>query len=235
LLILTSWDDGHPSDLRLAEVLSRFGLKGTFFVPLKNCEGRPVLSPAQLRHVALEFEIGGHTLDHIYLDRIGETEAHRQVVECRQRLEDIASMPVHGFCYPGGRVTEAALSAVKAAGFKYARTIENLRFDAGSDNYRMPTTIQLFPHPKRVYYVNYLRYGAYSARWSAFRSVLNAQRFQERLRNLAMECVHSGGVFHLWGHSWELDEFELWDELESFLAFLTSLPHEVGSLNDCYC
>lgn len=235
MLILTSWDDGHPSDIRLAELLSRFGLKGTFFLPLKNSEGRPVLSPEQIRHVARDFEIGGHTLDHIYLDRLGETEVHRQVVECRQRLEDITSKPVQGFCYPGGHVTEAALSAVKSAGFKYARTIENLRFDAGSDIYRMPTTIQFFPHPKYVYCSNYLRYGAYSARWPAFRSVLNARGFHERLRSLATECAHSGGVFHLWGHSWELDEFELWDELESFFSFLTSLPHEVGSLNDCYC
>jgi peptidoglycan-N-acetylglucosamine deacetylase len=154
MLILTSWDDGHPSDMRLAEMLSRFGLKGTFFVPLNNSEGRPVLSPAQIRLLARDFEIGGHTVDHIYLDRLGKTEVHRQVVECRQRLEDITSKPVQGFCYPGGHVTGAALSAVKAAGFRYARTIENLRFDVGSDRYRIPTTIQFFPHPKHVYCSN---------------------------------------------------------------------------------
>jgi len=26
-------------------------------------------------------------------------------------------------------------------------------------------------------------------------------------------------VFHLWGHSWELEEHDLWGELESFLAY----------------
>ena len=232
MLILTSWDDGHPSDIRLAELLSCYGLNGTFFVPLKNSEGRPVLSPENIRLIAQKFEIGGHTLDHIYLDRISEAEAGYQVLECRQRLEDITAMPVHGFCYPGGRITEAALSAVKSTGFKYARTVENLRLDVGNDNYRMPTTVQFFPHSSRVYCSNYLRYGAYSARWPAFRALLKAHCFQDRLRSLAEECLRSGGVFHLWGHSWELDEFGLWDVLESFLAYLTSLPHEVGSLSD---
>jgi len=235
MLILTSWDDGHPSDIRLAEMLCRFGLKGAFFVPLNNGEGRPVLSPAQIRLIAQDFEIGGHTLDHIYLDRIGEAEVHRQVVECRQELEEITSKPVQGFCYPGGRITKTALSAVKSAGFQYARSTENLRFDVGSDKYLMPTTIQFFPHPTHVYFSNYLRHGTYSSRWAPLRSMLHPGSFQERLRRLALDCSIEGGVFHLWGHSWELDEYGLWNELESFLAFLTSLPHEVRSLNDCSC
>ena len=28
----------------------------------------------------------------------------------------------------------------------------------------------------------------------------------------------SGGVFHLWGHSWELQEAGLWGVFETFLA-----------------
>jgi hypothetical protein len=28
--ITTSWDDGHPLDLRVAELLAKYGLKDTF-------------------------------------------------------------------------------------------------------------------------------------------------------------------------------------------------------------
>ena len=32
--ITTSWDDGHPLDLRVAELLAKYGLQGTFYVPM---------------------------------------------------------------------------------------------------------------------------------------------------------------------------------------------------------
>jgi peptidoglycan/xylan/chitin deacetylase (PgdA/CDA1 family) len=233
MLILTSWDDGHPSDLRLAEVLRCFGLKGTLFIPLANSEGLPVVNPVQIRRLAEDFEIGGHTLDHVYLNTLDRKEMLRQVGDCRKRLEDITSAPVRGFCYPGGRLSEAAVAAVKDAGYGYARTVEQFRFDVGSDLFRLPTTIQFYPHLYRAYCANYLRYGAYRTRWPAFKSLATARSLQERLRNVAMECMHTNGVFHLWGHSWELDALGLWNELESFLAFLTSLPHEAGSLDVC--
>jgi hypothetical protein len=34
--ITTSWDDGHPSDLRLADLLHKHSLRGTFYVPPEN-------------------------------------------------------------------------------------------------------------------------------------------------------------------------------------------------------
>ncbi len=32
--ITTSWDDGHPLDFRVAELLSKYGLRGTFYIPM---------------------------------------------------------------------------------------------------------------------------------------------------------------------------------------------------------
>jgi hypothetical protein len=32
--------------------------------------------------------------------------------------------------------------------------------------------------------------------------------------------VNGSGVFHLWGHSWELEEYQQWDRLDSFLAYI---------------
>ena len=49
LRFTTSWDDGHPLDLRLAELLATHGFSGTFYVPRGNREGRPVMTTAELR------------------------------------------------------------------------------------------------------------------------------------------------------------------------------------------
>ena len=32
MLFTTSWDDGHPSDLHVADLLERYGMKGTFYL-----------------------------------------------------------------------------------------------------------------------------------------------------------------------------------------------------------
>jgi ABC-type uncharacterized transport system YnjBCD substrate-binding protein len=30
-----------------------------------------------------------------------------------------------------------------------------------------------------------------------------------------------GGVFHLWGHSWEIDRYKDWDRLEKVLRYIS--------------
>jgi hypothetical protein len=65
LLITTSWDDGHRSDLRFADLPEKGGLSGTFYVPATNSESRPVMRPTEFARQ--RFQIGGHTQDHISL------------------------------------------------------------------------------------------------------------------------------------------------------------------------
>ncbi|HEV7816478.1 MAG TPA: hypothetical protein VGP06_15440, partial [Janthinobacterium sp.] len=62
-----SIDDGSPSDMKMAELLYKYSLNGTFFIPMANREGKPVMSAGQIRDIGKQFEIGSHTLDHCYL------------------------------------------------------------------------------------------------------------------------------------------------------------------------
>ena len=55
--VTTSWDDGHPSDRRLADLLAKHKIHGTFYVPCRNSEGRPVMRDAEVRDLAHSFEI----------------------------------------------------------------------------------------------------------------------------------------------------------------------------------
>ena len=66
-LITTSWDDGHPLDFRVAEMLSRHNLRGTFYVP--RTADNATMSAAEVRELGASFELGAHTLAHVDLTR----------------------------------------------------------------------------------------------------------------------------------------------------------------------
>jgi SAM-dependent methyltransferase len=58
--ITTSWDDGHPMDLRVAAPLAEYGIAGTFYVPAATELG--TMSASLLRELTPDFEIGARTL-----------------------------------------------------------------------------------------------------------------------------------------------------------------------------
>src|SRR6476661_10407340 len=117
-----SLDDGHPSDMKTAEILHKRGMKGTFYIPIRNREGGEVLSNSQIRQIGNEFEVGSHTYDHCYLKNVSLEDARYQVVQGKNHLEDILQRQVTGFCYPGGKYGPEHIKVVQSAGFHYART-----------------------------------------------------------------------------------------------------------------
>src|SRR5579862_9040726 len=73
----TSWDDGNPLDLRVAEMLAKYGLPGTFYVPCE-CE-YPVLDDAELRGLASAFEVGAHTVHHVDVTAVRDSIAREEI------------------------------------------------------------------------------------------------------------------------------------------------------------
>lgn len=227
LILTTSWDDGAPEDLRLAEILARHGLPATFFVPLANIEGRPVLSPVELRGLASAgFEIGGHGMDHRRLSTLDPAALRRQVVDGKSALEDLLGRPVTGFCYPGGRWSERVLQVVREAGFLYARTTAMGHLSTGRDPFLMPTTMQVFPHQRRALLRNALRNaGRPGGRGAALllARLAGVGDFDRRLELLIQRAARDGGVLHLWGHAWEIDAVNLWPYVDRLFAALAEL------------
>jgi len=219
MMLATSWDDGHPDDRRLAERLARHGIAATFFVPIGNSEGRPVMATADLRALAADgFEIAAHTLDHRRLPPLGEAEARRQIAEGRRRLEDLLGAPVVGFAYPGGHAGRHGRRLAAEAGFAYARTTRMFCLSPGRDPLMMATTAQLYPHRAGAVLRNWARRGGgldrlrLAARWLA------AGGLEAASTALLDEALARGGVLHLWGHSWEIEELGLWPVLDRLLA-----------------
>ena len=84
--VTISIDDGHPTDLRARDLLEKYGLKATFYVPARNQE-RAVMSQAELRSLGTRFEIGGHTLNHVPLKMLPKRQAWAEINDGKKWLD----------------------------------------------------------------------------------------------------------------------------------------------------
>jgi peptidoglycan-N-acetylglucosamine deacetylase len=219
--ITTSWDDGHPLDLRVAELLARYGLPGTFYVPLSN--SRPTLSPAEIRGLSQQFEIGAHTVNHIRLKGLKDSLAEREVVDSKKQLEDILGKPCSMFCFPAGSYSKFHFRMLRDAGFVGARTVELLSLERpriANGIAAVPTTIQAYPHRTGSYLRNAAKRVSVDAVWNLIRG--SSAKGWSAFANVLLErAAVIGGVFHLWGHSWEIEEEGQWQVLGETLAAIS--------------
>jgi hypothetical protein len=219
--ITTSWDDGHPADLRLAEMLARHGLSGTFYIPRSISTG--VMSAAQIRELAERFEIGAHTLNHVFLSDVDLASANDEIAGSKAWIEDLTSKPCMMFCPPAGRFKPHHLPIFAQAGFLGIRTVEFMSFDwprvHKSGLMEMPTTMQAFDQPVRNYLKNLAKRRAIANLW---RYIVHGRSrdWTVLARRLLARAIEEGGVFHLWGHSWEVEQTGQWARLDEVLRLL---------------
>jgi len=207
--VTTSWDDGDVLDLRLAESMDRYGVKGTFYIP-----GTAKLATSDLCALASRHEVGAHTLSHSRVDLLPPAEAQREIEAGKAWLEDQVGAAVHAFCYPWGAWSEQAVALVRQAGFRYARTVERFRFGLSDEPLLNGTTCQTLIKKKDIFrFLRMKRGNPLALRYLTDWGYLARQTFFEARRR--------GGVFHLWGHSWEVDRFDQWAQLDAFFRFLS--------------
>ena len=225
IIVTTSWDDGHPLDLRLAEMLRARALPGSFFVPLAGPDGKPTLCPDDLRSLKAEgFEIGAHTVSHRALAPLtGEllwTEVHRS----KQVLEDVLGHNVSMFCYPKGSYNQRTIRAVEKAGFEGARTVRMLSRSLAFKRYEMPTTLQAYPHTPLIYLKNLGKQRDFLGLYRYGTKLRQCENWVQLGKNLFDQVLREGGIWHLYGHSWELEELSLWEQLAEILDYVARRP-----------
>jgi len=219
IVLTTSWDDGHRDDIRLARMLKAHELKGTFYICPRNHEfaQEDLLTSQEIKNISRDFEIGAHTLTHPRLTEISEKQAEEEIFRSKAVLEEIAGEKVETFCYPYGAYENAHVQLVKNAGYRYARTVA--RYEFGLDNpYEAGTTVHAYTHGwfdlwQIAHFAKFrpakaLRY----AEWDA----LACAMFDRVIRE--------GGIYHLWGHSWEIDKHSDWERLERVLRYISAHP-----------
>ncbi|MBS1503174.1 MAG: polysaccharide deacetylase family protein [Bacteroidetes bacterium] len=221
-IITTSWDDGHPKDFRLAELLDKYNLPGTFYIPKTNKENE-VMESTSIVELSKSFEIGGHTLNHVRIFDTNPNFLEYEIKGCYDWLSDLIGLNPVSFCFPGGVVKEKAVAATYSYGFRLVRTTELLSTSASFNNHIVPTTMQVFDHSRFAFLKNTLKrhnYGSLGT-WLYF-SRGSSDLF--KLINFYLgRVLEMGGCFHLWGHSWEIEQYNLWSKLEDIFKLISDV------------
>jgi peptidoglycan/xylan/chitin deacetylase (PgdA/CDA1 family) len=215
-------------DLRVADYLDRYGLAGTFYVARDYLDAADRLSEDEIAQLGTRHEIGAHTLTHPVLTQVDGPTARREIEGSRDWLHQVTGRPVTAFCYPRGMYDAAARALVAEAGFTVARTVALYRLDAGHDPLALPTTVHIYPFPLRPTQ-------SWRARFEPVRRILPhvvrlrlplfaLRNWRAMALSLLDRAAATGGVWHLWGHGWEVERYGMWSDLECVLEAARRYP-----------
>ena len=211
-MVTTSWDDGTITDLKLAELLEKYSIKGTFYIPKSFLDN--LLPKKDIIALDEKFEIGAHSVSQPHLTKVSLSEAKMEIEDSKTYLEDLLGHSVPMFCYPRGSYNEAIKKMVKDAGFIGARTCEPGGLSLPRDPYHWHITL-LASNDSPFMALNICRQFAL---WKVS-ALLNWESRAKLLLDLALE---KGGVYHIYGHSEEFERNNSWDKLERVLKYLSN-------------
>lgn len=102
-----SFDDGSKEDVRLSNLLTKYGIRATFYIPsdwefVNTLNKRESLTLTELKEIAEHHDIGSHTITHPLLTRIPIEDAEIEIAESKQQLEYILGDKITKFCPPRG-------------------------------------------------------------------------------------------------------------------------------------
>lgn len=123
--VVLTFDDGCETDLTVAApLLGEAGYNATFYVTTGHVNRRGYLSAAQLRELSdMEFDIGCHSMTHrLLLPGVTDAQLHTEVVEAKDRLEQLTGRRVLNFSCPGGRWSKRVAATARAAGYESVAT-----------------------------------------------------------------------------------------------------------------
>jgi peptidoglycan/xylan/chitin deacetylase (PgdA/CDA1 family) len=124
--VIVSFDDGYHSHVANAfPVLRALGWPGVLNLELKNIRSDYGLTAPEVRAlIDAGWELDSHTIDHPDLTTVDANQLEHEVADSRAELRRRFGVPVNFFCYPAGRYDDAAIAAVRAAGYLAATTTE---------------------------------------------------------------------------------------------------------------
>lgn len=198
-----SYDDGITQDIRLIELLNRYGLKCTFNLN-SGLLGKPgilwreeqhishyKIHPSDVKSVYEGHEVAVHTLTHPSLPGKDEEFIIRQVEDDRIALSELVGYEVVGMAYPCGPNDDRCASIIREhTGVKYARTVTD------TDSFAPQTYLHRF-NPN-AYHLNFDRLDALADRFLS-------------------EESDEPQIFYVWGHAYEMDyRPDYWVRLEDF-------------------
>ncbi|MBQ2705152.1 MAG: polysaccharide deacetylase family protein [Clostridia bacterium] len=209
--ITFSYDDGVTQDIRLIELLNKYGLKCTFNLNsellgrkgILDREGQRIshykIHPEDVKSVYEGHEVAVHTLTHPNLTQLTDAEIINQVEQDRVNLSELVGYDVIGMAYPCGGVNNDDRTAKiirENTGVKYCRTITCNNSFVLQDN--------LYRFNPSAYHLDF-----------------------DNLMCLGQQFVDLDAktpqIFYVWGHSYEMDfSPDYWIRLEEFFKLISN-------------
>jgi len=226
-----SWDDGAVQDLKLMDLLLRLRVPSIFFIPCINPE-RPTITPDQIKILLNNgFEIGAHTYSHQYLTLVPVQQAREEIINGKDFLEQLLGQKINHFCFPGGRYNEIHLKVAQHF-FTSVRTADTGALIKPGEFIVRPA-FHFYNRGKNSILLNSLKH--LSPIFPAALKSTDGVNYFDYIYLIIEKLQRSNNTYFLniWGHSWEIDEFLLWDRLQSFVNCLTENFRDcIGSYSD---
>lgn len=203
--VTLSYDDGVAEDVKMIEIMKKYGLKGTFNIntALFAPEGttfndgkwghRLPKSTVETLYAGAGMELAVHALTHPYLEKLPVPQATYEILKDRENIEAMTGKITRGGAYPYGTYNDNVVNVLRDCGIVYFRTVISTgNFDIPTDWLRMPTT---------------------------------CHHRDGRLPELTKKFLEGepgaredGWLFYLWGHTYEFGRDNNWDVIENFGA-----------------
>jgi len=142
--VLLTFDDGYQDTLtRAVPILKKYNLPALIFMHSNRSADRlrndlPLLSWAEIRQLASDYNIGSHSHSHPDLKSLSEEELTNELSTAETVfMREIGHKPVW-FSYPGGRLNEKVMLALKKRGYQLAFTINPGLVVVGSNPLAVP-------------------------------------------------------------------------------------------------
>lgn len=203
-VLTLSYDDGVVQDIRLINILDKYGLKGTFnintgiYLPedavRERFYGRMKLSEAKELYVGSGHEVAVHALTHPSLDKLKSDEVLWEVLTDRKNIEEQYGTLARGMAYPYGTYSDEVVDCLEKCGICYSRTTKS------TEKFDLPLN-WLTLHPT-CHHKN--------------------PRLMELAKDFAEKEVNYKKIqmFYLWGHSYEFDNDDNWQVIEEFAEYI---------------
>jgi len=210
-IVTTSWDDGHKLDIKLARLLQKYDVKGTFYISQFYFSN--TLTEAEIQELDAYHEIGAHTLTHVDLTSIALDQAKEEIEGSKLYLEKVLSHEINMFSYPKGHYNREIMEIVEKSGFLGARTCNHGSLEPPKNPYEW----QISLHASNGSPLTTLRI------WMKSKISIKAIFDWELRAKLLFDLfLKTGGIYHIWGHSWEIDKQDNWSKLQRVLQYISS-------------